>query len=69
MARPYRVVEERAYESVVVIVAENEEDARRGEGVVINSYETESWGERTLDVEALSVDHELVRDSGWSPDD
>jgi hypothetical protein len=56
----FHVTEERAYKASYLIEAENEDAARQLSGEILDSNETDSWGERLLDIEEVSDDEEFA---------
>lgn len=56
----FRIVEERCFKSGILIDAVDEDAAQRGDGDIIETAETDSWGFRLLEVEEVDADAEYL---------
>lgn len=56
----FRVVEVRAYRSKYLIDAEDEQAAKNLNGAIIDSLDTDSWGESLESIEEVGEDEEEI---------
>ncbi len=56
----YLVTERRAYKSAMLIDAEDEEAAEKGDGDIIDTSDTDSWADELLSVEEVDADQDYA---------